>query len=94
MNGPSFEGIKAGGNNLKELKRKDGKKMKDLDYIELLGRHCKQLDKENPNPNIPTNYGEGYDLNVVNFAKQVVEAIDEGYNRRDLEKYIANSITL
>ena len=86
-----FNNTKSGTLNYKKLQHKNGKDFTDLEYFELLGRKAIEMDKMNPNPRIPTNYGE-YDRNVVMLAKQVVQALDEGMNKNEISSFISSCI--
>lgn len=66
---------------------------KDVDYFELLGRKAIEMDEKNPNPRIPTNYGN-YDRDTVNLAKEVVKGIDNGYSKEELNTFIHQCIIL
>lgn len=88
----AFEGTVTGLRAFKELKNKNGEPLKDIDYIELLGRKCIKADEESKNSRIPPKYG--CDAEVAKFAKTCVEALDEGYTRDEISRYIANSINL
>lgn len=87
-----FNQTNVGRAGFKPLIHKDGTPFKDVDYFELLGRKCIEMDKSNPNPNIPTNYGKNYDLSTINVAKQVVKALDEGMSRDDVGRFINQCI--
>ena len=67
--------------------KEDGTDLTDLEYFELLGRKAIKMDEENPNPNIPTNYGK-LDRNVVEVAKNICKGIDEGMSVNDLNNYL------
>lgn len=86
-----FNNSKSGVLNYKKLKHKNGDEFTDLDYFELIGRKAIEMDEQNPNPRIPTNYGE-LDRNVVEVAKQVVKALDDGMNKNDVAQFISNCI--
>ena len=87
-----FKHTSVGRNSFKALKHKDGTPYSDVDYFELLGRKCIELDKSNRNTNVPTNYGDNYDLSTVNVAKQVVKALDDGIARDDVAEFIKQCI--
>lgn len=77
----------------KPLEHKDGRQYDDVDYFELLGRKCEELDKQNPYKNVPTDYGQ-YDRDVVNVAKQVCKAIDDGTPRNEIQMFLNRCIDL
>lgn len=88
-----FEKSSVGRVSTKPLIHKDGSHYSDLDYFELLGRKCIELEKNNPNPNLPINYNElGFDRNVVEVAKCVVQAIDDKRPRQEIESYIKSCV--
>jgi len=82
-----FADAKVGLQSYKPLEHKDGSKFKDIDYFELLGRKCMELDKKNKNPNLPTDYGK-YDRNVCEVAKEVCRGIDNGMSKEELQQYL------
>ena len=69
--------------------KKTKKPYSDVDYLELLGRRCIKMDSMN-NSGIPTDYG--YDLDVVNLAKEVVKAIEANIAKPLIVKYVNNCI--
>lgn len=89
----TFGKSRVGRNGYKPLKHKNGKIFTDLDYFELLGRKCLQMDNENPNKNLPTDYGK-LDRDCVKVAKEVVRGLDNGMSRREVERYIQMCIQL
>lgn len=86
-----FSGSKVGRTSFKPLQHKDGTNLNDVEYFELLGRKCLEMDKNNPNKNLPTNYGN-YDRTTCELAKEVCRGIDAGMSKEELTKYIVNSI--
>lgn len=86
-----FKDVKPGRIGFKPLKHKDGTIFEDVDYFELLGRKCIELDKKNRNPVLPTDYGK-YDRDTVMVAKEVCKAIDSGIDRDDIKAYISRCI--
>lgn len=83
---PNFTGVKPGRSAYKPLKHKDGTPFDNVDYFELLGRKCMELDKKNTS-NLPTNYGK-YSLECVNVAKEVVKGLDAGMSHDELNAYL------
>lgn len=71
----------------KPLEHKDGRIFNDIDYFELLGRKCLEVDKSNPNPKLPSDYGD-YDRNVCEVAKEICKGIDSGMSRSELLNYL------
>ena len=88
-----FKNSHAGRFDYNPLQHKDGRDFDDIDYFELLGRKAIQMDKENPNPNLPTNYGD-FDRDVVDVAKQVCKAIDEGKPRTEIQQFLSMCIDI
>ena len=86
-----FENQHVGRTPYAGLKHQNGRPFKDVEYFELLGRKCLEMDKKNPNKAIPTNYGE-LDRNVCEVAKQVAMGIDEGMSTEDLQQFINTCI--
>ncbi len=86
-----FAKSKSGYSSYRPLQHKDGSNYDDVDYFELLGRKCIEMDKQNHNPAIPTDYGD-YDANAVALGKEVVKGIDNGMSKEDLKQYIARCI--
>lgn len=86
-----FENSKVGYSTFRPLQHKDGTDYDDVDYFELLGRKCLEMDKENKNPSIPTDYGN-YDPNAVALGKEVVKGIDNGMTKKELKQYIARCV--
>ena len=77
----------------KPAMHKDGTPYSDLDYLELLGRKCIELEKEAPNGIV--NYNQlGYDANVVAVAKDIVNELDKGTDRKVLSDYVASIIDI
>lgn len=85
---------RGGDNSFKPLQHKDGTQFDDIDYLELLGRECLKLDAENTDKRLPTKYPEGYDLDTVNLAKEVVKGLDSGMTHADLQKYLNTVIEI
>lgn len=76
-----FGECKVGMNSFQALKHKNGQAYTDLEYMELLGRHCIEKEK-NGEPYI-------YDKTTVNVAKEIVRGRDElGMNTAELTKYL------
>lgn len=76
-----FADCKVGINSFQALKHKNGQPYTDIEYMELLGRHC--LKKEEK--------GEAYiyDKTTVNVAKEIVRGRDElGMTTAELTKYL------
>lgn len=83
-----FAGAKKDGiMSFKPLQHKDGRKFTDIEYFELLGRKCIEKDKLNPNPKLPTDYGN-YDRNVCEVAKEICKGIDAGLSNEELQTYL------
>lgn len=93
VNPALFKDAKVGRDTFKPLKHKDGRDFTDLDYFELLGRKCIELDKENANSRLPTDYGV-YDRKVVEVAKNVCNGLDEGISKTELHNYISMCIKI
>lgn len=95
-----YNNIHPGTLSFKGFKHKKTKEpFKDIDYLELLGRHVIKLENDRENKKIPLNYNElGFDVNVCSFAKNIVKMIDdksqEKMSRKEIAMYIANSINL
>lgn len=79
-------GIKC--DSLKPLKIK-GKECDDVDYMIIASEYFDELDRENSNKNLPTDYG--FDPDFVKLAREVTEAYNEGVSKKDLYRYI-NSV--
>lgn len=78
---------------MKPLKHKDGTIYSDVDYFELLGRKCIELEKNNPNPNLPIDYlAMGYDRDCVELSKNIVKAIDEKIPKTQIQEYLKRCI--
>lgn len=88
-----FKDKQVGRLNFKGLKHKNGTPFSDLDYFELLGRECIELDKKNSSKVIPTDYGN-YDREVVQVAKEIVKGLDNGISKDDLNKYLQRCIDI
>lgn len=88
-----FEKIKVGMQAYKPLEHKDGSKFNDVEYFELLGRKCIEMDKANRNPALPTNYGD-YDRDVVAVAKEVCKGIDNGLLHEELQQFLNTCINV
>lgn len=88
-----FENQKVGRASYKPLQHKDGRDFSDVDYFELLGRKCIEMDKQNKNPAIPTDYGD-FDRDVVAVAKQVVYGLDNGLSKSELTQYLNRCVDL
>ena len=86
-----FQNAHVGRTSFAGLKHKNGTPLKDVEYFELLGRQCLELDKKNPNKNLPTDYGL-FDRNTCEVAKQVALAIDEGMSTEDLQRFLSTCI--
>lgn len=82
-----FDKSKVGYSSFQPLLHKDGSVYSDVEYFELLGRKCIEMDEQNKNKSIPTDYGD-YDRNVVTLAKEVVKGIDNGISKKELTQYI------
>lgn len=82
-----FKDTRVGTLSYKPLEHKDGTKFDDVDYFELLGRKAEEMDKQNKNPNLPTNYGD-YDRNVIEVAKQVCKGLDNGMTKSEINEYL------
>lgn len=88
-----FEQSVVGRVSHKPARHKDGTPYSDLDYLELLGRKCIELEKDAPNGIV--NYNQmGYNANVVTVAKDIVKDIDEGIDRKVLADYVASIIDI
>lgn len=77
----------------KPLQHKDGTIFDDIDYFELLGRKCIEMDKTNATPYLPTDYGT-FDRATCDVAKQVCKALDEGMSKQDINKFLAQCINI
>lgn len=88
-----FVDSKVGRTSFKPLKHKDGTIYTDLDYFELLGRKCIELDRENRNSSLPTDYGT-FDRDVVKVAKEICKGIDEGMSKKELQQYLSMCIDI
>ena len=88
-----FKNSKPGLIQFKPLHHKDDSPLSDLEYIEMLGRKALEFDAENPYPNIPTKYPDGYDPQAMRFAKEVVGMIDAGTPKHEIKAYINSCIT-
>jgi hypothetical protein len=88
-----YDGVQPGRISYKPLHHKDGTIFDDVDYFELLGRKCIELDKKNRNPVVPTDYGT-YDRDTVTVAKEVCKAIDNGVSREDISDYLKRCIDI
>lgn len=87
-----FKNMRSGRNSFAPLKHKNGKAFSDLDYFELLGRKCQEIEKNHTNKKMPVDYGN-YDIEVVKVAKDVVNALDSGeYSRKDVAEYLTQII--
>lgn len=86
-----FRGIREGRASYKPLEHKNGQKFSDVDYFELLGRKCLEMDKANKNPSLPTNYGN-YDKATCHVAKEICRGIDEGMSKEELQQYLDTCI--
>lgn len=88
-----FNHSKVGRTPFKPLKHKDGSPFTDIEYFELLGKKVEELEKNNPNPNLPVDFqSHGLDPQVVAFTKTVCEAIKEGRPESEITAYITQSI--
>lgn len=87
---PNFAGVKTGRGGYKALQHKDGKVFDNVDYFELLGRKCLELDAKNTT-NLPTNYGK-YSKECVDVAKEVVKGLDSGMTHAELNAYLDTCI--
>lgn len=88
-----FKDQQVGRTSFKPLKHKDGTNFNDVEYFELLGRKCLEMDKANKNPAIPTNYGK-YDRDVVAVAKEVVKGLDNGLSKEEVAQYIKTCVDI
>lgn len=89
-----FGNKKVGRSSFRGLKNKETKQpLTDLEYFELLGRKAIKMDEENPNKNIPTDY-KGLNRDVVNVAKTICQAIDEGMSKTELTNYLQTCIEI
>lgn len=82
-----FDKSIVGGATYKGFTHKDGRPYDDVDYFELLGRRCQEIDKHNNSKYLPSNYGD-YNLQVVEVAKRVCKALDEGVPRSEVAEYL------
>ena len=87
-NGDLFRASHTGVNVMRPLKHKDGSNLKDWEYLELLGRKCIEMDKQNRNKMLPTNYGQ-YNRDVCELAKNVCKGVDAGMTSNELTQYVA-----
>lgn len=89
-----FANKQVGRQTFKGLKHKDtNEPLNDLEYFELLGRKAIEMDKENPYPNMPTDYGN-MDRNVVEVAKTICKGLDEGRTKTEMSKYLQACIEI
>lgn len=89
-----FADNKPGRQIFKGLKHKDtNEPLTDLEYFEVLGRKAIEMDKENPYPNVPTDYGN-MDRNVVEVAKTIVKGLDEGKTKSEMNQYLQSCIEI
>lgn len=86
-----FEKTREGTCSFQPLKHKDGRPFSDIEYLELLGRKCIEMDQSNPYKSLPTNYGN-YDRDVCNLAKEVVKAIDNKMSIEEINRYIKSCV--
>ena len=86
-----FRDVREGRTSYKPLEHKNGKKFTDIEYFELLGRKCLEMDKANKNPALPTNYGK-YDHATCFVAKEICKGIDAGMSNEDLQQYLDTCI--
>lgn len=86
-----FKDKRVGRSGMKPLMHKDGTAYSDIEYFELLGRKALEMDKKNTSSVLPTNYGK-YDRQTMEFAKEVVKAIDSGVPTEEIQTYINMSI--
>lgn len=89
-----FKKSMVGRNSFKPLVHKNGQTFDDIDYLELLGRRCIEIDKANENSRIPPNYGEGIDPQCVALSKEIVKGIDNGFTKKELLEYLNNSLII
>lgn len=90
-----FERASVGRVSTKPLIHKNGSHYRDIEYFELLGRRCVEIEKANPNPNIPVDYQKyGFDRNVCEVAKTIVKAIDEKRPTEEIESYLQRCINI
>ena len=87
---PNFSDVKTGRSGYKSLQHKNGKPFDNVDYFEMLGRKCIEMDKKNTS-NLPTNYGK-YSKECVDVAKQIVKGIDSGMSHEELNQYLDTCI--
>lgn len=83
--------FKSGNFLLQQLTHKNGTRLSDLEYFELLGRKCIEIDKKNTSSYMPSDYGS-YDVQVVAVAKDICKALDEGIPRKELADYLKQII--
>lgn len=89
-----FKNKQVGRTPYKPLIKKDGTPYDTVDYFELLGRRAIDLDNQNKNKSLPTNYGEGFDRDVVAVSKEVVKALDNGMSKDEIMQYLNTCIVL
>lgn len=87
-NSDLFYSNRTGLNGMRPLKHKDGSNLKDWEYLELLGRKCIEMDQQNRNKMLPTDYGH-YNRDVCELAKNVCKGVDAGMTSNELTKYVA-----
>lgn len=90
-----FEKRNVGRVSTKPLIHKDGSHYTDIEYFELLGRKVIEIEKANPNPNVPINFQEyGFDRNTCEVAKCVAQAIDDKRPVEEIKNYITSCIVI
>lgn len=88
-----YMGQKSGGEKLRPLRHKDGRKYSDYDYFNLLGAQVEKLEKANAGSRMPVDYKKlGFDPDCVRLAKRVREMRAEGYTESECGAYIAQCI--
>lgn len=79
-----FDQVKVGMQGFHALKHKNGQRYSDVEYMELLGRHCIKKEQD----------GEPYlyDRDVVNVAKEIVKGRDNGMTTAELNNYLRSCL--
>lgn len=89
---PFERNAKSGYKEFHGLKHKGtGRKLDDVEYCILLADYADALDKNNQNSPIPTDYGE-LDPTAIALAREVRRGHEAGLSKRELNKYIYQSI--
>lgn len=79
-----FDEVQVGMQGFNALKHKNGSRYSDVEYMELLGRHCIKKEQDGQ-PYL-------YDRDVVNVAKEIVKGRDNGMTTAELNKYLQSCL--